>query len=111
MVTRSQLEKLSQRIDRVTGCWATIQVEYEVHLHFDSQTTDEFLAEIAEKDPGAIWNNSWVSLHFDEGREPVRQFAAALKRARAAQIAAGNVPPGVRQSSFRSRGCALGRDA
>jgi hypothetical protein len=57
-----------------------------VHLHFDDQNDDEFLAEVAEKDPEAIWSQ-WISLDFGGDREKRQAFSAALKRAREVQKA------------------------
>jgi len=85
----------------VAAAIGTDRVEQRVHLHFDDKTNDEFLAELAETHPEAIWSDDWVHLNFqgrDRGHK--RAFAAALKRARSAQIAAGKVPASVGQSSL-----------
>jgi hypothetical protein len=94
MVTRLQLQTLSSRIDELTQA---LEGEPEnstsVHLHFDNKTDDEFLAEVAEKDPEAIWH-PWLRLDLDGAskKQRDREFAAALKRARTAQNAAGKTP-------------------
>jgi len=59
---------------------------YRVHLHWDSATDDEFLAEVVGIDPTALMRQ-WLVLETEDNRERRRIFRQALMRARAAHKA------------------------
>lgn len=51
MVTRNQLEKLSQRIDQVAKAMGVDRPEYRVLLHFDGETDEQFYARYPDQHP------------------------------------------------------------
>jgi hypothetical protein len=51
MVTRSALERLSQRIERVAKAMGGDEIEYRVLRHFDGETEEEFYARYPDEHP------------------------------------------------------------